>query len=200
MQPTERSTLSTVRLLAAYVLGLAGAGSSVATIYATPAEGLPKLGCALQALDCSVALTSQFSKVAGIPLGVFGLFYFIFWLLNLRAYHRSSEPIYQLVFSYVTSLGAIASASLAVIMFFVLKAPCLYCMITHGANIGSLLLLWPFLSFRKGGAWKADPLWHFAALAAIALLSAVALSLASENRNLQAKLKDATKQKTETLF
>lgn len=192
--------ISASRAWLALVLGLAGAAASVASIYATPAEGLPKLGCAMEALNCTTALTSRFAKIGGIPLGVFGLFYFTFWTLNLRAFQRTSDPVYRWFFSWVTMLGAITSLTLGTIMFFVLKAPCLYCLIVHTSNLLAVFLLWPMMQFRPSGTATRDNLWHFASLAAISLLAAGTLRLAADNRDLRAKLHDSTEQRAETLF
>jgi len=191
--------MSALTLRLAQILGLIGAAASVATIYATPAEGLPKLGCAIHAMDCSVALTSQFSKVGGIPLGVFGLSYFVFWSLNLHAFRRTGDPVYRWSFSWITIMGAVVSLTLGTIMFFVLRAPCFYCFIIHLTNIGAVLLLWPTMQFKSAGAPSQDNLWHFATLTTIALLAAIALALAADNRNLRAKLIDFQRP-SKTLF
>lgn len=191
---------SRVRILAAQSLGLVGMAASVATIYATPAEGIPQLGCAIKALDCGTALTSQFSKIAGIPLGVFGLFYFVFWSLNLRAFHRTGDPVYRFSFSWITLIGAVGSLTLGTIMFFVLRAPCLYCLIIHLSNLSTVILLWPLMQFRPSSRPAADNLWHFASLTAISVLAAITLFLASENRNLQAQIHDLKAPRTPTLF
>lgn len=193
LSPTHQMNNSRIRIFAAHVFGLIGAAASVATIYATPAEGLPKLTCGLTALDCTAALTSEFSKIAGIPLGVFGLFYFAFWSLNLRAYQRTGDPVYRWTFSWVTLIGAVCSLTLGTIMFFVLRAPCLYCLIIHISNFSTVALLWPLMQIRPKGRPTTDNLWHFAALSAIAVMAAMILFLASENRNLHAKLIDSAK-------
>jgi len=78
----------------------------------------------LEALSCDTALTSSFSKVGPVPLGVLGLFYFSFWTLDLRAFQRTGEGIYRWVYSWVTALGALVSIALPVVLFVVLRAPC----------------------------------------------------------------------------
>lgn len=131
-----------IRLFLAFCLGLIGAFAAVASVYATPARGASTLSCGLEALSCDVALTSRLSKIGAIPLGVFGLFYFSFWTLNLRAFQRTGDGIYRAVFSWVTMTGAVVSMILGSIMFFVLKAPCLYCLLSHASNLISVALLW----------------------------------------------------------
>ena len=88
-----RTLFGTALIVGASAFGLLGMAASIGSIYATPVLGAETLGCGLEALSCEVALTSQFSKFAGIPLGVFGFCYFVFWLLNLRAYLRTGDPV-----------------------------------------------------------------------------------------------------------
>ena len=119
------------RIYCALLLGMIGIAASIATIYALPLEGAATLSCGFEKLSCSTALKSNFSKVFGIPLGIFGVFYFAFWILNLRAFQMTSNQGYLCFLSWITLLGAIGSTGLFIIMFFVLKAPCMYCLLTH---------------------------------------------------------------------
>jgi len=162
--------------------GCLGVAASVATIYAAPVQGVTSLSCGIKALDCSTALTSAFSKLGGVPLGVLGACYFMLWLLVFRAFWRTHAPLYQALFSYVTLLGAVVSLSLGFVMFFVLKAPCLYCLLTHIANLGSFIALWPYVSWRFPARATADERWHLVALVSIALLAATATHFAEEAR------------------
>ena len=74
-------------------------------------------------------------------------------------------------------------------MFFVLKAPCLYCLITHGSNLLSLGLLWPLLSWRLRFRVNTDHVHHFITLGFVALLAATTLFFANEARIARAQLK-----------
>ena len=101
-----------LRLWMAFFLALLGIGASIASIYATPVPSASKLSCGLEMLDCTKALTSEYSKIGIIPLGVFGLFYFSFWAMNLRATMRTGNDVYRTALTYVTILGAIVSLTL----------------------------------------------------------------------------------------
>lgn len=191
MNPLPRK--QAIRGHLAFLLGCLGAGASIASIYATPVEGAAALGCGVDALSCDTALTSRFSAVAGIPLGVFGLFYFSFWTLNLRAFLRTGEGIYRTMLSWVTMTGAVVSITLGSIMFLVLRAPCLYCLLTHLANLGSLALLWPALRWRPNFRFGGDHFWHFLSLSAISLLAATALFFANKAHVLEAQLDRASR-------
>ena len=177
-----------IRIYAALLLGLIGIAASVATIYALPLEGAGALGCAVKALSCTAALTSEYAKIAGIPLGVFGVFYFAFWTLNLRAFQVTSNGGYLCVLSWITLFGATGSLVLFTIMTFVLKAPCFYCLITHLCNIGSFILLWPVRKWRMTTPFTTEHFRHFAALSAVAALAGTTLHFANQSRHLAASL------------
>lgn len=184
-----RYTKHKARIFCSLLLGLIGIAASIATIYALPLEGAAKLSCGFEQLSCSTALESKFSKIFGIPLGVFGVFYFAFWTLNLRAFQMTSNHGYLCSLSWITLLGAVGSSVLASIMFAVLGAPCLYCLITHVSNIGSFILLWPVRRWRMETPFTKEQLRHFAALTCVAFLSATTLFFANQTRHLSASLK-----------
>ena len=175
------------RILVSLFLGVVGVLASIATIYAAPIEGVSHLSCGLQALDCSKALTSEYSNVAGVPLGVFGVFYFCFWTLNLQAFQATSNDGYRCFLSWITLGGACVSLALGVIMFFILRAPCGFCLVTHLCNFGSFVLLWPVRQWRMNTPFTQEQVRHFVALTFIALLASLCLHFASEVRTLRAQ-------------
>lgn len=189
-----RYTAHPWRIRVALLLGLIGIAASLATIYAAPIAGATSLGCGVQALSCTKALTSEFSKIGGIPLGVFGVFYFTFWTLNLRAFQTTSNDEYLCALSWVTLAGACGSVALFSIMFFLLQAPCLYCLVTHVCNLGSFALLWPVRRWRQTAPFTTEHARHFLALTTIAVLAAVCVYLADEVRGLKARA--AAREKT----
>ena len=182
-----RYTLHRGRICLSLLLGLLGVAASVATIYAAPIEGISQLSCGLEALNCTKALTSVYSKIGDIPLGVFGVFYFAFWTLNLRAFQMTSNDGYRTFLSWITVLGAIISLTLGAIMFLVLRAPCGFCLVTHLCNLGSFLLLGPLHRWRMQTPFTYEQFRHFLAISAIAFLAAVCLNLTSKVRTLRAQ-------------
>lgn len=181
------------------LLGLGGVISSAATIYALPLPKTPTLMCGIEALSCTTALTSKFSTIGGVPLGVFGVMYFIFLTLGMRAFHRTGLSEYIVPVTWLVTAGVIGSIGLGSIMFFVLKAPCLYCLITHTVNILYAVLFWPYRAWRMpriGG----DPFWHWAAIGGIAVLAGTTIYFANEKRILEARLAIAEESQTESLF
>jgi uncharacterized membrane protein/thioredoxin-related protein len=174
-----------VRLWAAFLCGIVGIGGAFATIYASPVEKAAVLSCGVKMLSCSKALTTSVSHLGGVPLGVFGVFYFMFWTMNLREFHRTGQDEYQAALTWGTGLGAIVSLSLATYMFAVLRAPCLYCLITHSSNLCAVALLWPWRRWRHPD-FTANEVWHFGAMTAVAVLAATTTYFANENRLAQA--------------
>lgn len=183
-----------IRLILALLLALLGIGASIASIYATPLASASRLSCGLEALDCAAALTSKYSKVFGIPLGVFGLFYFSFWAMNLRATLRTGGQVYRTALTWVTVLGAVVSLTLGSIMFFILKAPCLYCLLTHSSNLLSVILLWPVLQFKPKERFQSENLWHFATITGVSTLAASTLFFAHTTRLAQSETLQLQKQ------
>jgi len=177
-----------IRIYCSLLLGMIGIVASVATIYALPLEGASTLSCGIEKLSCSTALQSKFSKLFGIPLGIFGVFYFAFWILNLRAFQLTSNQGYLCSLSWITLLGAVGSSVLAIIMFFVLGAPCFYCLITHLSNIGSFILLWPVRKWRMETPFTREQFRHFGALTCVAFLTVTTLLFADRSRHLNASL------------
>ncbi len=170
-----------LRLWGAFCLGLVGIAGSFATIYASPEQKAAVLPCGVKMLACSTALSTSISHVAGIPLGVFGVLYFMFWTLNLREFHRTGQDEYQTALTWGTGLGALVSLSLATYMFAVLRSPCLYCLVTHSSNLGALALLWPYRRFRLPD-FTTNEVWHFVAMTAIAILAASTTYFANAHR------------------
>ena len=182
-----RYTAHPWRVRLSLLFGWLGVATSLATIYAAPAGGASQLSCGLEALDCTKALSSHFAKIGGVPLGVFGVFYFTFWTLNLRAFQMTSNDGYRWFLSWITVAGAVVSLTLAFIMFVIIRAPCGFCLIAHSSNLASFALLWPVRAWRMSTPFTSEQFRHFLAIVAIASLASVCVHLADEVRTLKAE-------------
>ncbi len=127
-------------------LGILGFGASVAAIYATPIAGITDLGCGIRALDCSDVLGSRWGKFLGLPLGIWGGFYFAFWILSFLGWNRSKKESLRLVMTLALAIGCTTSLVLLGLLVFGIEGNCLFCLITHSANLGAATLLWPLRS------------------------------------------------------
>ena len=153
------------------ILGLGGLLAAIATLYASPIEGVTDLGCGVRVLDCSKALGSAYGKVAGIPLGVLGGTYFVFWSLLVAAGRRSKTLGQRWAVTWTFSTGVAMSLTLLAILGFVIKAPCFWCLVTHACNLGAAALWWP------SRVWRMDR-GELKAMVRIAAISAVVACLA----------------------
>lgn len=161
------------RLVTALALGALGFAAAVATLYATPIAGVSDLGCGVRLLDCGEVLGSRWGKVAGIPLGVAGGFYFTLWMLPLAAWLRSRDDLFLCFATWIMTLGVGVSVVLIGLLIFVIEGTCLFCLITHAANLGAAFLLWPWRIRRPASVVR--PLARALPLLAGALLIALGL-------------------------
>ena len=83
---------------------------------------------------CEIVLKSRYSEIAGIPLAVLGLIFYIgiFVLINAFDIYRNSSLLKILKTGGV--VGFVASVIFLSIQIFVLKAVCIYCLISFGSS------------------------------------------------------------------
>ena len=136
------------RSMAALVFGVIGFAASVATLYATPIEGVTDLGCGVRVLDCSEVLGSRWGRIAGMPLGIFGGAYFASWIVAIGAWRRSRDAALLSLATWILTLGVVFSLSLLSLLLFFIEGNCLFCLLTHVANLGAAILLWPLRRWK----------------------------------------------------
>ena len=116
-------------LIVLIVLSLIGIADS--SYLAHSALTSDPLVCDIEGLDtCNTVAESPYSKLLGIPLAVYGLgFYVLIALLSVYLLSRPSRRAVQgLVL--VTILGALASAYFLFLQIVVIKAVCIYCLVS----------------------------------------------------------------------
>jgi len=87
--------------------------------------------------SCTVAYTSRFGSVAGVPVALFGLLFFAFALLLIAVCARSSSAENLPGYLFATStIGLAAVLYLGYASFFVLKTLCVLCLATYVAVVG----------------------------------------------------------------
>ena len=94
---------------------------------------------------CEKVLSSPYSVVFGIPLALFGLIFYFFILILAMAYQLSGRGIFLKIFFVSTFLAFLFSLWLVYLQLFVIKALCVYCLIS-AANTSALFLISIFLS------------------------------------------------------
>jgi uncharacterized membrane protein len=91
-------------------------------------------------IDCEKVLNSPYSKLFGIPLGIYAIAYFIIDLfLALLLYKKRLKIIYNLLYRLIGIIFVIFSLYT---MFFLINSICIYCLIADGIliiNLGIIL-------------------------------------------------------------
>ena len=102
-------------------------------------------------IDCGQVLRSEYATLAGIPLALLGLFYYLTITLLILLINRANQKLLKNGIIIISFSGFVFSAYLMYIQFFVIGALCLYC--TLSAVISAFLFLLiqhAFPNHRKG--------------------------------------------------
>lgn len=125
-------------LLAACLLVLSFLGLADSWYLANAAITKTALVCNISGLEgCNVVAQSAYSHIFGIPLGIYGVvFYIILFILGGLLYLAPKRFIYFII-TFLGTIGLIASIIFMVLQFFVIKALCVYCL---GSAVISVLV------------------------------------------------------------
>ncbi len=88
---------------------------------------------------CEVVASSSYSAIAGIPIALFGAFYYLFWVLLGVWYLDSRNPLFFTLLP-LTSAGFVVSLILIGIQLFVIDAICLYCVLSAASSTALFIL------------------------------------------------------------
>lgn len=96
---------------------------------------------------CDSVLTSEYATIAGLPISLGGVFYYLFMLFGAVLYLDRKKDAVIKFFSYFSLAGLITSAYFVYLQAFVLRAFCQYCLLS--ALTSSLLfVLGMFIIFK----------------------------------------------------
>ncbi|HLC44734.1 MAG: hypothetical protein A2722_00375 [Candidatus Doudnabacteria bacterium RIFCSPHIGHO2_01_FULL_50_11] len=86
------------------------------------------------ATACNVVTTSKYSEVAGVPISLFGLGYYLLMFISIL--WMSDRNDYRLLFParILSSMAFVSSLGLVYIQFFILKALCPYCLLSAATS------------------------------------------------------------------
>ncbi len=89
---------------------------------------------------CEIVLTSQYSKIVGVPLALIGLLFYagMFIIVNLIDIYQNKYLLKLLVAGGV--VGFASSLVFLYLQLFVLKALCFYCLLSFGSSTTLLML------------------------------------------------------------
>lgn len=96
---------------------------------------------------CHIVATSPYSKIFGIPLALFGFFFYITAFGLLVALFQNRTRLLSRFLIAVTFFGFIASLYFMYLEAFVIRAWCEYCIVS--AVLSTLLFAFTILYFRK---------------------------------------------------
>lgn len=93
-------------------------------LHYTGADALCSVG------GCNEVLTSEYSKIFGIPMALLGLIYYISVFLLSVFYYESRNTKVLKILSLYTIVGFLASAYFVYLQLFVIGKICQYCMLS----------------------------------------------------------------------
>lgn len=122
------------------VLILLGFADSVFLTYEHYA--LTSIGCPVSPwINCLAVTSSKYSEIAGIPLALLGVIYYLFLSFFL---YKSKEKMFKHFFLQLSSVGVIFSLYLIYIQAFAIGLFCLYCLISAVISFLIFGLTWIF--------------------------------------------------------
>jgi uncharacterized membrane protein len=144
--------------LIALILAFAFLGLADSWYLAESAASDTPLVCGPGVLEgCNAVAQSPYSRLFGIPLGVYGVvFYGLAILLAAAALTLKIKgtSFYLLV---VTGAGAIASVAFLYVQFFLIKALCVYCLASAAFSFALVYLSWVLFARERKLALTPAP-------------------------------------------
>jgi uncharacterized membrane protein len=104
-----------------------------------------------ESLNCDAVLASKYGTLFGIPLGAFGMAYFVVVILTAVTTNRNSTPKQETTTRLLVSAAGVAAVGvLAYVSYTVIKAACPICMATHATILATFAVsLWQYFRVRK---------------------------------------------------
>ena len=99
--------------------------------------------------SCETVLTSQYAVILGIPTALLGSIYYLFLMIFLFLYLDFKKEIFLKIPFFISAIGLLLSVFFILLMIFVIKAICIYCIISDTISIGIFCLFIYYL-------WKSQ--------------------------------------------
>lgn len=116
------------------VIGLADATYLTASHYLEK----PVICGALE--GCDVVLESSYSVALGLPVALWGLFYYLAILVLAEIYLLKKDILWMKMAAALSLPGFLASLWLVYLQFFVIGAVCLYCMVSAATSTALFIM------------------------------------------------------------
>jgi uncharacterized membrane protein len=121
------------RFIILFILALVGF-SDAAYLTAEHARGVVP-PCSL-VTGCETVLTSPYSSLGSIPVAALGVLFYGTLLVLLVAYYDSRSPFFAGSIALASIGGVVATLVFIYIQVVIIKAICLYCMISATTSLG----------------------------------------------------------------
>jgi uncharacterized membrane protein len=96
---------------------------------------------------CQTVNNSAYSQIFGIPLSFFGaIFYLAIFLCSIRYLQTKHKTIFKTIF-YFSCFSALFGIYLSILQIFVIKALCIYCLISAACSVG--LFITGFFAYEE---------------------------------------------------
>ncbi len=79
---------------------------------------------------CDEVLSSEYSKIFGIPMALYGMLYYLFILVTAFFYLETGKKGALKILTLTTAFGFLFSCWLVYLQFFVIHSICQYCMLS----------------------------------------------------------------------
>lgn len=83
---------------------------------------------------CEQVTTSQYATIFGIPVALIGALYYLAVMLLILAYHETKQSNLLKLIAALTGAGFLFSLWFVYLQAFVIKALCLYCLISAASS------------------------------------------------------------------
>lgn len=134
----------------ALLLALALVGMADSWYLAESAATGTDLVCGIDGLSgCNTVAQSPYSRLFGIPLGIYGVMFYALMLVLASAaltLKLKDTPLYLLI---VSGIGAAASVVFLCIQFFIIQALCIYCLVSALVAFASCTLSWLLVKYKE---------------------------------------------------
>ena len=135
------------------VVGMASSVYSIAHHMELRRNGHTEAACNINsAINCDLVAASKYSEVFGIPLGVWGLGYFLaaaVLVITILVGHKSAKE-HEPAWFALSIIGILSSVILAGLSLGVLGVVCIVCVIIYGLTLTQGFVSWRLWRQRKG--------------------------------------------------
>mgnify|MGYP001619699772 CR=1 FL=1 len=104
---------------------------------------------------CDIVLESPYSTAFGLPVALWGLFYYLLILILAEIYLLKKDIFWIKAAAILSPFGFLASLWFVYLQLFVIKAVCLYCMVSATAS-AVLFILALYIFFGPNKSARAE--------------------------------------------